>query len=118
VPTSGRIAIASQLVGDKITNRSPPGGWHTLLWAGRLAEVNARLQDIEAAVRPDDIHCPRTRLICLENTHSASGGVPLTAEYTRRAADDPRRFRLVTHAWISPRDIPRAVGAIRDVLAQ
>jgi len=45
-----------------------------------------RLEDIEAAIRPDDIHCPRTRLVCLENTQGACGGVPLTAEYTRRAA--------------------------------
>jgi threonine aldolase len=32
--------------------------------------------------------------------------------------DEPRRFRLVTHAWISREDIPRAVGAIRDVIEQ
>lgn len=34
---------------------------------------------VRAAVRSDDIHHPRSRLICVENTHEASGGrvVPL-----------------------------------------
>lgn len=35
-------------------------------------------EDIEAAIRPDNIHLPRTSLICVENTHNASGGIPLT----------------------------------------
>jgi threonine aldolase len=56
-----------------------------------------RVEDIEAAIRPDDIHCPRTRLICLENTHGAAGGVPLTAEYTRRVAALARARGLRLH---------------------
>jgi threonine aldolase len=32
-------------------------------------------RDIEAAVRADDIHYPRTSLICLENTHYRYGGI-------------------------------------------
>src|SRR5262249_46698264 len=32
----------SQVVGDEIVNRLP-GGWHALLWAGRIDEVNARV---------------------------------------------------------------------------
>src|SRR5262249_16577849 len=39
----GQIAIASQLDEDEIANRSPPGGWHVLLWAGLLAEVDERV---------------------------------------------------------------------------
>lgn len=36
-------------------------------------------EDVEAAIRPQDLHCPRTSLICLENTHNRSGGcvIPL-----------------------------------------
>jgi threonine aldolase len=30
--------------------------------------------DIEGAIRPKDIHCPETTLICLENTHNRAGG--------------------------------------------
>ena len=42
------------------------------------------LEDIEAAIRPDNPHFPISRLICLENTHNRCGGVPLTVEYTRQ----------------------------------
>lgn len=45
------------------------------------------LQDIVGAIRDDDVHHPRTRLICLENTQNVCGGVALTAEYTNRVAD-------------------------------
>ncbi len=38
-----------------------------------------RLEDIRAAIREDDVHCPRTRLVCLENTQNICGGVPLRA---------------------------------------
>lgn len=31
-------------------------------------------EQIEGVIRPDDFHYPRTRLICLENTHTNSGG--------------------------------------------
>ncbi len=41
------------------------------------------LEDIEAAIRPDNEHYPRTRLVCLENTHNRCGGRALTPEYTQ-----------------------------------
>ncbi|WP_226035563.1 low-specificity L-threonine aldolase [Aquibacillus saliphilus] len=36
-------------------------------------------EDVEAAIRPEDVHFPRTSLICLENTHNKAGGaiIPL-----------------------------------------
>jgi len=33
--------------------------------------------DVKAAIRPDDIHFPKTSLICLENTHNKAGGAIL-----------------------------------------
>jgi threonine aldolase len=39
---------------------------------------------IRPAVRPDDIHIPPTRLICLENTHNRAGGVVYPIEEIRR----------------------------------
>ena len=48
------------------------------------------LQDIEAAIRTDNVHFPRTRLICLENTHNQCGGRVLRPEYmtqVRQLAD-------------------------------
>jgi threonine aldolase len=55
------------------------------------------LDDVEAAVRPDDEHFPRSRLVCLENTHNACFGTPLTAEYTAAVADVARRHGLKLH---------------------
>ena len=45
-----------------------------------------RLEDIEAAIRGDDVHFPRTRLICLENTHNRCNGSALTPQYTEAVA--------------------------------
>lgn len=52
---------------------------------------------IEAAVRPDNVHFPPTRLICLENTHNRCGGAVLAPAYmaeVRAAAD---RHGLAVH---------------------
>jgi threonine aldolase len=46
-----------------------------------------RLADIEASIRDEDVHHPRTRLVCLENTQNVCGGLPLPAEYVRQVAD-------------------------------
>lgn len=40
-----------------------------------------RLEDIEGAIRGDNVHFPRTRLICLENTHNRCYGSALRSEY-------------------------------------
>ena len=45
-----------------------------------------RLEDIEGAIRGDNVHYPRTRLVCLENTHNMCEGTPLTAAYTAQVA--------------------------------
>ncbi len=42
---------------------------------------------IAAAIRPDDVHFPRSRLVILENTHNRCGGAPLRAEYTRAVGE-------------------------------
>jgi threonine aldolase len=51
------------------------------------ADGTLRLEDISAAIRQDDIHYPRTRLVCLENTQNICGGVPLSRVYMRQVAD-------------------------------
>jgi threonine aldolase len=55
------------------------------------------LEDIEAAIRPDDPHDPITRLICLENTHNRCGGTFQTPEYTRRVAEFAHARGLAVH---------------------
>ncbi len=56
-----------------------------------------RLEDIESAIRGDNDHFPRTRLICLENTHNFCSGSPLPPEYTDAVVDLARRYRLLVH---------------------
>lgn len=56
-----------------------------------------RLQDIEAAIRADNEHFPRTRLICLENTHNRCGGAVLTPEYMQAVGELARRHGLAVH---------------------
>ena len=55
------------------------------------------LQDIQNAIRPDDVHHPVTRLICLENTHNRCGGVALSPEYTRQVGQLARQHDLRLH---------------------
>ena len=33
--------------------------------------------------RADDQHCPRTSLVCIENSHNRCGGCALSLEYMR-----------------------------------
>ena len=45
-----------------------------------------RLEDIEAAIRGSNVHFPRSRLICLENTHNRCNGSALKPQYTESVA--------------------------------
>jgi threonine aldolase len=56
-----------------------------------------RPEDIERAVRGDDPHFPRSRLLCLENTQNVCNGTPLTAEYTAQIAQLARAHGLRIH---------------------
>jgi threonine aldolase len=55
------------------------------------------LQAIEEAIRPDDVHFPTTRLVCLENTHNRCGGAVLDSDYLVRVGDLVRRKGLRLH---------------------
>lgn len=56
------------------------------------------LTDIQNAIRnEDDIHCPPTRLIILENTHGEFGGVPLSREYMGQVGKIAKSNNLKIH---------------------
>lgn len=55
------------------------------------------LADIEGAIRAENLHYPRTRLVCLENTHNSCNGVPLRAEYVRAVGDLAHSRGLALH---------------------
>jgi threonine aldolase len=58
------------------------------------ADGSIALSEIEAAIKPDDAHFARTRLLCLENTW---GGQVLPLPYIEQATALARRRGLATH---------------------
>ena len=58
------------------------------------ADGSLSLADIEAAIKPDDAHFARTRLLCLENT---IGGQVLSADYLAAASALALRHGLARH---------------------
>ncbi|MFQ5856088.1 MAG: low-specificity L-threonine aldolase [Anaerolineae bacterium] len=61
------------------------------------ADGTLNLDDIEAAIRGDNTHYPRTRLICLENTHNRCGGAVLRPAYMAAVRDIADRHGLSVH---------------------
>jgi threonine aldolase len=56
-----------------------------------------KLDDIEVAIRGEDVHFPVSKLILLENTQNRCGGVVLTPEYTRQVAGLAKKHSLKLH---------------------
>jgi threonine aldolase len=60
-------------------------------------DATLNLGDVEAAIRGDNIHFPRTRLICLENTHNRCGGAVLSVEYTNSLCELAHSRHIAVH---------------------
>lgn len=54
-------------------------------------------KDVERAVRPPDIHQPRSALVCLENTHNRCGGAVLGEDEMAAVAQVARRWGMAVH---------------------
>jgi threonine aldolase len=59
---------------------------------GRMA-----LAEIEAAVRGDDPHWPRSRLILLENSYGSKNGYPIAPDYFAAVSAIARRHQMAVH---------------------
>lgn len=55
------------------------------------------LDQLEAAIKPPDVHFTRTAMIGIENTHNACGGAPLTAADADAVADIAHRRGVPLH---------------------
>jgi len=89
-----------------------------------------RLEDIEGAIRGDNVHFPRTRLICLENTHNMCDGMPLTVEYTAQVArlahsrglrvhlDGARIFNAAAALGVQARELVQEVDSVMFCLSK
>jgi len=58
------------------------------------ADATLNLAKVEAAIKPDDNHFVRTRLLCLENTHK---GLVLPLDYLAEASALAQQHGLATH---------------------
>ncbi len=56
-----------------------------------------RIEDIRSAVRDNDVHFPKTKLLILENTHNNCGGVAVSREYMLKAASVAHESGLAVH---------------------
>lgn len=56
-----------------------------------------RPEDIRRELRPENIHYPDTSLICVENTHNSSGGIPLTTSQMKSNWDVAKEHDLKLH---------------------
>ena len=89
-----------------------------------------KLEDIEGAIRQDNVHFPPTRLICLENTHNRCSGMPLTVEYTKNVAelagdhgisvhvDGARIFNAATAIGVNVRELSEPVDSVSFCLSK
>jgi threonine aldolase len=79
------VASAAGLGGIQL--RTVPNDAHGMLDIGA----------VEATIRGQNIHFPRTAAVCLENTHNRCGGGVLTPEETEEVARLARRHDVAVH---------------------
>jgi len=75
---------------------SAVGGIHPHTIANQ-SDGTMRLEDIEAAIRGSNVHFPRSRLICLENTHNRCYGSALNPDYMEAVAKLAGKQNLRIH---------------------
>jgi len=89
-----------------------------------------RLADIADAIREDNQHFPRSRLVCLENTHNTCNGSPLTPGYVAQVAelaharglkvhvDGARIFNAAVALGAAVRDLVKDVDSVTFCLSK
>lgn len=55
------------------------------------------VEDLQAAIRAEDIHYPRTRMFCMENTHNRAGGTVMSKEQMQALSSVAREAGLWVH---------------------
>ncbi|WP_312115847.1 low-specificity L-threonine aldolase [Brevibacillus reuszeri] len=56
-----------------------------------------RAEDVEKAIRGKNIHFPRTKLICLENTHNRAGGAVSSVEQMKSIYEVAQKYSVPVH---------------------
>ncbi|CAN7939410.1 unnamed protein product [Ixodes hexagonus] len=55
------------------------------------------VEDLVRRVRHRDFHCPKTSLLCLENTHNVCGGTVLSMEYLNKVSEFSKQNKIPLH---------------------
>lgn len=81
--------------------------WYEVAGIAALAGVQIRtlpgfrgavgVEALRGAIRTQDLHFPRTRMFCLENTHNRAGGTVISLEQTRELSAAARQAGLWVH---------------------
>lgn len=70
-------------------------GVQSLTLGGRDGRMGAA--EVEEAMRPDFIHCPKTALVCLEQTHNVAGGVVVPMDEVAAVSQVARERGVPVH---------------------
>ncbi|MFQ6080088.1 MAG: low-specificity L-threonine aldolase [Candidatus Bathyarchaeia archaeon] len=62
---------------------------------GRMGVLDPR--DVENAIRPKNIHCPETTLVCIENTHNRAGGTVVSPRQIKAIWEVAKKHDLAVH---------------------
>lgn len=88
------------------------------------------LEDIEHAIRQENIHFPYTRLIAVENTQGTLGGIPISPDYMHEVADfahahdlklhvdGARIFNAATHFGVPVAEMVRGADSVTFCLSK
>lgn len=90
------IGTHSHIFGHEAGGSAVVGGIHSCQLPNQ-PDGTLDIGQIEDAIREDDEHCPVTRVIALENTQNAMGGVCLTPDYIRQVAELAHRRGIKLH---------------------
>lgn len=106
------------------------GGIHTCLLPN-CEDGTLDLGAVDAAIRDrEDVHVPRTKLLCLENTHNRCGGSALSVEYVDAAArlarsrgvavhiDGARLFNAARAQRVAPAELARGADSVAVCLSK
>ncbi|MGI5836961.1 MAG: low-specificity L-threonine aldolase, partial [Chloroflexota bacterium] len=112
----------------EVGGSSALGGVHVRAVPNRQGALDPA--DVEAAIRGANVHFPRTRLVCLENTHNRCGGTVLSVEQVEAVAavahsrgakvhmDGARLFNAAVALGVEARDIVRECDSVNVCLSK
>ncbi len=108
---------------------SAVGGIHPHTIANQ-PDGTMRLEDIEGAIRGSNLHFPRSRLICLENTHNRCYGSALNPDYMEAVAklagerglsvhlDGARIFNAAVALGVDAKELARHADSVSFCLSK